>query len=261
MRFTRRDSLKLISATAAGANLSESAGATPSRVRLIVLDVGGTIIQDRGDVPEVLQSSFAKHGIRVELDEIAKWRGASKREVVQHFVNKGFAEDVPRRDALSKLVYEDFTARAIEVYKTVPAIAGAETAFQTLRRNEFLLAATTGFGREIALSIFRRLGWERYFAAIITSDDVAQGRPSPFMIFHAMETARVSSVAEVVTVGDTPLDLQAGTNGGARGVVGVLSGASKRAQLDSEPHTNILGSVVELPDLLESKYQRPPVNH
>ena len=123
-----------------------------------------------------------------------------------------------------------------------------------LFRSGYLLASSTGFGHEIAASIFHRLGWEKYFAAVITSDDVAQGRPSPYMIFHAMEATRVAGVAEVMTVGDTPLDLQAGTNAGARAVIGVLSGASKEDRLRPEPHTDILSSVAELPALIASKY-------
>jgi phosphoglycolate phosphatase-like HAD superfamily hydrolase len=89
---------------------------------------------------------------------------------------------------------------------------------------------------------------------MITSDDVAHGRPSPYMIFHAMEATSVNNVAEVIAVGDTPLDLQAGTNAGLRGVVGVLSGASKEERLRPEPHTDLLPSVAELPALIASKY-------
>ena len=49
------------------------------------------------------------------------------------------------------------------------------------------------------------------------------------MLFHAIEAARVDSVSEVIVVGDTPLDLQAGANGGMRGMVGVLSRAGHGA--------------------------------
>src|ERR1019366_4373381 len=146
----------------------------------------------------------------------------------------------------------DFNTQAIARYQDVPPIAGAEAAFQKLLQRGYLLASSTGFGHEITASIFKRLEWEKYFAAMITSDDVAQGRPSPYMIFHAMEAARVNNVAEVVAVGDTPLDLQAGTNAGVRGVIGVLSGASKEERLRSEPHTDILASVAGLPTLIAS---------
>jgi phosphonatase-like hydrolase len=116
-----------------------------------------------------------------------------------------------------------------------------------------LVAATTGFDRRIATSIFQRLGWGGSFAAVICSDDVAQGRPAPFMIFHAMEAAGVTSVAEVAAVGDTPLDLQAGTNAGVRVVAGVLTGASTAERLRKEPHTHIVPSVAHVPALLRSK--------
>jgi phosphoglycolate phosphatase-like HAD superfamily hydrolase len=71
------------------------------------------------------------------------------------------------------------------------------------------------------------------------------------MIFHAMERARVASVHEVMTVGDTVNDLWAGFNAGVRWNVGVLSGAHDRITLQEAPHTDILSSVAALESLLE----------
>lgn len=135
----------------------------------------------------------------------------------------------------------------------MPPIPGAEETIRKLRENKYLVATTTGFDREIVMPIFRRLGWEKYFAAMVASDDVSQGRPAPYMLFHAMETAGVTSVAEVMAVGDTPLDLQAASKAGLRGMVGVLSGAGTAEQLRREPHTQIVPSVADLPALLGLK--------
>jgi len=55
-------------------------------------------------------------------------------------------------------------------------------------------------------------------------------------------------------VGDTPLDLQAGTNAGVLGVVGVLTGLHKEDRFRREPHTDLVPSVADLPMLLEEKY-------
>ena len=262
MKLSRRQSFRAISAAvtfpAAAPVVSSLSGKSRASktppVRLVVLDVGGTIIQDRGDVPESLRKALANHGITVSSAEIANWRGASKREIVRHFVQLATLAPNVDREKLIEAAYADFSAQVNEAYSTVPPIAGAEEAIRSLRRSGLLLATTTGFDRELTTSIFRRLGWQEYFAATITSDDVATGRPSPFMIFHAMEQARVNSVLEVVAVGDTPLDLQAGANAGLRGVVGVLSGASTAERLRSEPHTHILPSVAGLPTLLHSKF-------
>jgi len=52
--ISRRQSFKtLAAASAAGGSL---AGAAEPAIRLVVLDVGGTIVQDRGDVPKALES-------------------------------------------------------------------------------------------------------------------------------------------------------------------------------------------------------------
>ncbi|MGN6722567.1 MAG: HAD hydrolase-like protein [Marmoricola sp.] len=55
----------------------------------------------------------------------------------------------------------------------------------------------------------------------------------------------------VLTAGDTPNDLGAGWNAGARFVVGVTTGAFNAEQLAAHSHTHILGSTAELPSLLD----------
>jgi phosphonatase-like hydrolase len=248
VKHSRRLALKTIVGSAALQTVSLPAPAA-SRFRLIVLDVGGTIIEDRGDVPEALRSACANHGMTVSPAEIAELRGASKRDVVRTFVERRTKSEGDRKK-LVEAIYQDFNAQVKKAYSTAKPIAGAEDAFVKLRGSGFLLATGTGFDREITASIFDRLGWMKYFAATITSDDVAEGRPAPFMIFHAMEAARVNSVSEVVVVGDTPLDLQAGNNSGVRGVIAVLSGASTAERLRTEPSTQILSSVADLPAYL-----------
>ncbi len=254
MEISRRQSLKRVGAVA---GISSLALGGPARavlpIKLIVLDVGGTIIADRGDIPELLRRSLAHHGVESTPQEINRRRGASKREVIRHFVGEQSLAAGTDREKLTDVIYAEFTAEVIAVYRTVPPIEGSEDAFRQLRQRGFLLATTTGFDRPIITSIFDRLGWNVYFAAVICSDDVKQGRPSPYMLFHAMETAGVNSVAEVMAVGDTPLDLQAGWNAGLRAVVGVLSGVGTAESLKKEPHTHIVRSVADLPALLAGK--------
>ncbi len=251
MKLSRRNSLKALTAALA---LPVSSRAADTGFQLVILDVGGTIIEDRGDVVATLQSTLAKRGIVVTAAEIGPWRGASKRAVIQHFVDLRSKKNDTERQALVGEVYQDFNAQLNEAYLAVPPITGAEEAIRKLRENDYLIAATTGFDREIVVPIFRRLGWEKYFAAIVASNDVSRGRPSPYMLFHAMETAGVDSVGAVMAVGDTPLDLQAANNAGLRGMVGVLSGAGTEEQLRREPHTHLLASVASLPALLGPKH-------
>lgn len=148
-------------------------------IRLVILDVGGPIVEDRGDVPAALRSALGHYGVASNPEEIARRRGASKREIVRYFVEQ---QSFPRsvdRDKLTASIYDEFTSNLlIAICRSVPPIAGAEDAFRQLRHQGYLLATTPGFDRAVTTSIFRRLGWEQCFAATICSDDVVQGRPS-----------------------------------------------------------------------------------
>jgi phosphoglycolate phosphatase-like HAD superfamily hydrolase len=70
------------------------------------------------------------------------------------------------------------------------------------------------------------------------------------MILTAVLRLHIDAVAEVAVVGDTSNDLLAGTRSGASLVVGVLTGAHSRAELERAPHTHLIDSVADLPALL-----------
>ena len=63
---------------------------------------------------------------------------------------------------------------------------------------------------------------------------------------YTMEISGITSVADVASVGDTTLDLQAGHSAGVRWNIGVLSGAHSRDQMERAPHTHLLLSVADL---------------
>ena len=255
MQFSRRHSLKALAAAAILPAAARAATVKPAAkpIRLVVLDVGGTLIEDHGEVPNAMHDALTKKGVPVSFAEIGEWRGASKRGMVRHFVELRTKPDA-KREALIASIYDDFSKQVNAAYADVRPIAGAEDCVRSLRAAGLLVATSTGFDRPLTDKIFAHLGWRDYFVATVTSDDVVDGRPSPFMLFHAMEAAHVDGVAEVVAVGDTPLDIQAGVNAGVRGVVGVYSGAASQERLRQEQYTHILPSVAQLPDLLRTKF-------
>jgi len=220
-------------------------------IKLAIFDVAGTIVQDRGEVLRAFSTALEKHGIAHTTAELKEWKGASKQEVIRHFVRRRAKPEAS--ESAVAAVYGDFRRELERHYRDngVLPIPGAAETFARLHEHGILLATTSGFYREISELILELSGWHDVFSARISSSDVLAGRPAPYMIFRAMETAGVTSVREVINVGDTPLDLQAGTNAGVREVVGVLTGLHGRERLQQEPHTALLDSVAELPCWME----------
>src|SRR5271156_2535006 len=137
-----------------------------ARIKLIVLDIGGTLIQDHGEVPEAMRGAFSRHGLAVTPAEFSEWRGASKRGMVGHFV----ALRGPKGDqtALIEAIYADFVSHVTKAYENVQPIAGAEDTLKQLCAAGYILATSTGFDRALTDMVFRRLNWHDYFVASIT---------------------------------------------------------------------------------------------
>jgi phosphonatase-like hydrolase len=120
-----------------------------------------------------------------------------------------------------------------------------------LRARGVQVALNTGFDRETTNLLLDALHWrDGVVDAVVCGDEVAAGRPAPYMIFHCMEATGVTNVRNVANAGDTVLDLQAGYNAGVALNIGVLSGAHGRDQMQEQPHTHLLNSVAELPQIL-----------
>jgi phosphonatase-like hydrolase len=218
-----------------------------NELSLIVFDVAGTVVKDRGEVPESFTAALESHGLSVTPEELAAVRGSSKREAIRRFV-----ADKPGAETLSGNLYGSFRERLMERFRErgVESIDGAEEVFAWFRSRGVRVALNTGFERDVTEALLRALNWDRGAVdAVVCGDDVRQGRPAPFLIFHAMESTGATDVRAVANVGDTVLDLTAGANAGVRWNVGVLSGAHPRRVLEQAPHTHLIPSVASLPDL------------
>lgn len=217
-------------------------------VALVVFDMAGTTIEDAGQVPEAFTSVLLKHGIPITGSELNALRGASKRDAIRHFAA---LQDPANVEARTDAIFADFRDHLAGLFRSggVKPIRGAAETFSWLRARGTRIALNTGFDRTIAGLIVEAVGWQKAVDTLVCGDDVAHGRPAPDLILESMKRTGVAAAGHVMTVGDTVLDLRAGKNACAGWVVGVLSGAHGRAQLETEPHDHLIASVRELPEL------------
>jgi phosphonatase-like hydrolase len=217
-------------------------------IHLVAFDMAGTTVRDEGVVPYAYRRAVEPLGIRLTDGEVSAVRGADKREAIARLVRGQLGE----RDDLAEIVqatYERFAAALRVAYSEGPVaeIPGAADLFDWLRTRGVKVALTTGYDRATRDLILGRLGWDggRVDAAV-SAEDVAKGRPAPYMLFRAMELTGVASVHRLAVVGDTVVDLEAGVNAGARFVVGVLGGAHGLDRLGRTRHTHLIERLDDL---------------
>lgn len=219
-------------------------------LKLALFDLAGTTLLDNDLVDNAFLHVFHAHNLPVRLEELLPFRGSAKRPIAETMVSRYRPEG---GEKLITTIMEGFEeGMETELRACGQSIPGSEATFEWLRERQIKVGVTTGFSRKIKDLVFEALGWdERLIDVTACSDEVPESRPAPWMIFEAMRRADIYPPSAVMTVGDTPRDLQAGTNAGCGFVVGVLSGSGTVETLGRERHTHLLGSVAEIPALLE----------
>lgn len=221
-------------------------------IELVVLDMAGTTVDEHGDVYRALEGSVTATGATVTAENLQTWMGADKTEAITALLELG---GVTPTEELVARQFDLFRQLLAEAYAKNPPVAlpGVEQALTELKARGIKIGLTTGFSRDVAGPILETLGWGigegQLLDAVVTSDQVAAGRPAPYMIHRVMEATGVHDVRAVVAGGDTVVDLQAGHNAGVR-TLGVLTGALSREQLEAHPHEWVLSGVAELPSVI-----------
>ena len=223
---------------------------------LVIFDMAGTTIEDRGQVPSAFAATLAANNITITADEITRVRGASKRQAIRDLLRASdptaCLDEASSRSRADR-IYAEFRKNLTDAYRNggARAVPGADTVIQKLRSSGVKVALTTGFERDIATLLLSTIGWTRHtIDVVVCGDDVTNGRPAPDLILLAMKLAAVDDPSRVANVGDTTLDLESASRAGVRWNIGVLSGAHSREALAKAPHTHIIDSVAGLKQVL-----------
>ena len=234
-------------------------------LQLVTFDMAGTTIRDEHEVERCFARACAETGLTVSGERILALQGYSKIEVFRLLWAERLGDDHPELAENVAISYDAFTHILETHYETadVQPTEGALEVFAFLRVEGIKIALTTGFYRKVTDIILRRLDWldgldeqrlntsgRSLIDASIASDEVAAGRPEPFMIQRAMQLLGVTDPKRVINIGDTPSDLKSGLRAGVRLSLGVTNGTHTRPQLAIYRNDGLLTNVGELREVI-----------
>ena len=200
-------------------------------MRLLVCDMAGTIINEKGIVYKSLLNTMKKIGIQKEL---SWWYGMDKREAINQTINSLYKGK--NKEELKNELFYDFEKKLEEAYfsknNNISLIdSKIPDYFNNLREHGFKVALNTGYNKKIQSQLIDKLNLNDCIDDYISSQDVIKGRPKPFMIHELMKRNNIESSRNVVKVGDTKNDILEGIYSKCGLTVGVLSGNSSRYDL------------------------------
>jgi phosphonatase-like hydrolase len=220
------------------------------RTALVVFDIAGTTVVDKGNVADSFIAAFQQHGFDIPREAINEVMGYRKIEAIQQLLSRFYGSSVSNQALIDK-IHTTFEETMLQFYmadKDLAPLPFTEETFHWLQNKGIKVALNTGFTRYITEGIMYKLSWKNnpLIDATICSDEVPQGRPAPFMIQTLMEQLGVDDASKIVKVGDTEVDVLEGRNAACGLVVSVTTGAYTRYQLETYHPDHIIDSLSEL---------------
>ena len=179
----------------------------PARVKAVVIDLDGTLLDTIGDL------AGAANAMRLELG-----LAPLDPDVIKTFVGKGIANLVSRtltygrgnldQAALNASVAVFERHYALCLTATSRPYPGAEKGLQALRAKGLRLGCITNKAARFTRPLLESAGLAGYFEIVLSGDSLPRKKPDPLPLLHAARFFNVEP-RELLLIGDSVNDVQA----------------------------------------------------
>lgn len=147
----------------------------------VIFDMDGTLIESEQIWGDVRHAFVVAHGGRWVDDAQERMIGMRTSEWARYM-----HDDLDVSLAPDAIIEQVVNAVARTLWMHVPVLRGAERALARLAA-AFPLGLATSAARPVAETVLAKTGWGKYFAVVVSADDVARGKPAPDVYLRALE--------------------------------------------------------------------------
>jgi len=218
------------------------------KVKALLIDLDGTIV----DITEPCIEAAKEAAYTLRLHNIDTKIGL---EIAKKLQSNLSLDEVFAKFGIDKSIGKEFLKAFLNAWYTIAPMKSTTLpkVNMTLQKlsEHFKLALITrrNMPKEPIMRELERLGLTKFFKFIVTSQDVAEPKPSPQAFAKAANQLGVS-IHDCAIVGDAIVDIQAGKSAGAK-TIAVLSGLFSREELKKQKPDLIIKNINSLPNLLE----------
>lgn len=178
-------------------------------IKAVIFDMDGSLVDSMWIWPEVDREYMDKYKLLPPDTFHKDIEGMSYVQTAQYFL-----DTFPVLGCTVEEVCREWTEMTMELYQTrVPLKPGAGEFLERLERQGILMGIATSNSRELALAALDALHIRKYFSAVVTSDEVRQGKPAPDVFLKAAQELRVPP-ENCLVFEDIPNGIRAGKSAG-----------------------------------------------
>jgi phosphoglycolate phosphatase len=218
-----------------------------SRLRLVVFDCDGTLVDSQHVIVSCMLQAYAAHGL--SAPDAAAIRRVIGLPLLECMARLSPEHPEDRHVLLTEAYKDAFFASRQRPDHHEPLFAGAASALDRLAGQGYLLGIATGKARRGLDAVLDRHDLARRFVTLQTGDR-GPGKPHPAMLERAMAETGVAP-EDVFMIGDTSYDMLMARSAGVH-AIGVSWGYHPAEELRAAGAHAVIGSFDELPDIFPS---------
>jgi HAD superfamily hydrolase (TIGR01509 family) len=195
-----------------------------SRIRAVILDVDGTLIDSNDAHARAFVDAAREQGHEADFETVRRLIGKGGDKLIPEAF--GFSKESGEGERLDERKKEIFRERYLPSLEPTP---GARPLLHRLRDDGIKLVVATSAGGDEVEGLLEQAGVEDLIQAATSSSDAEESKPDPDIVEAALEQAGFPP-DQVVMLGDTPYDVEAATRAGIA-IVAVRTGGWEDADL------------------------------
>ncbi len=212
------------------------------RIRLVLFDCDGTLVDSQEMIHYAVTAAFTRHGREApDKESVKRIVGLPLVGAMARLWPEASPEDCETIGGYYREAFQGLRARG-EVHE--PLFPGIREALAKLESDGYLLGVATGKSRRGLKATLGLHGILDRFVCLQTSDD-APGKPHPGMLENAMAEMGASA-DEIVFIGDTSYDMEMAVNAGIAAGLGVSWGYHPPDDLEAAGARAILSRIEDL---------------
>ncbi len=217
----------------------------PLAVRLVIIDLDGTLIDTAPDIAASVNAMLTELGRPArDRETIAGWIGNGAKRLVKRALTGELAGEPPPAlyDEAYPLFLKHYAQRLCVESRPYP---GVREALVELEHAGFVLACITNKPEAFTVPLLEALGLAGHFKLIVSGDSLPRRKPDPLPLLHTCERLGVAP-REAVLVGDSANDAEAARAAGMP-VICVTYGYNRGADVRGLGPAAVIDRLTDLP--------------
>lgn len=189
--------------------------APEGRIRAVLFDLDGTLLETRGDIATAANLALADRGLGpLPIEEITRFVGRGSRILVTRCL-AACGVDAPRDAAIDGALADFVRHYHDHILDTTFVYDGVVSMLESFRSAEIAMGIVTNKPLSLAEGTLDGLRLRGFFGVVLGGESLAVRKPDPAPLLHALGMLRADA-AEAAMVGDMDVDIQAGRAAGMR---------------------------------------------